>query len=60
MSIIVIRPTQYVEDCPNCGATLPEYTATIKEVVAESREQPAEYAIWLHEPCPECGAEGAQ
>lgn len=55
-----IHATQYVDKCPVCGAELEPYTATRKQVVAETRYQLAEYVVYLHEPCPECGAEGEQ
>ena len=54
----VIHATEYVDECPVCEARLKPYTATIKKVTMETREQPAEYVIYLHQPCPECGAEG--
>ena len=51
---------QFLDHCPVCRAELEPYTATVKEVVAESRFYPAEFVVWLHESCPECGAEGEQ
>ena len=49
---------QYLDRCPVCRAELEPYTATVKQVAMETREMPAEYVVYLHEPCPECGAQG--